>query len=232
VDLYSGLFKATWDALLIFLSFWQLWAILLGMFIITSLPGLYRRWRLSQAGMDEVDRMGGIEFEEFLETLFRKLGYKVVRTPASGDQGADLILTGNGERIAVQAKRWNKRIGNKAVQEITAARLHYGCDRSMVVSNQEFTNAARELAASTQTELWGRQRLADQIIALKKSAPAGTAGSTVSQPTAAVTPTPIASQASARTCPRCGGQLVRRQGKRGPFWGCSTYPRCRYTEEP
>ncbi|HWI53944.1 MAG TPA: restriction endonuclease [Symbiobacteriaceae bacterium] len=225
---YSGLPKALWD---IMLSFWPLWLLLVAVLLITSIPEFYRRWRLSQAGMDQVDRMGGIEFEEYLETLFRKLGYKVVRTPASGDQGADLILTGNGERIAVQAKRWNKRIGNKAVQEITAARLHYGCDRAMVVSNQEFTPAARELAASTQTELWGRQRLADQIIALK-SAPTATAGSTGPHPKAEVIPTPIVTQTTARTCPRCGGQLVKRQSKRGPFWGCSTYPRCRYTEEP
>lgn len=30
-------------------------------------------------------------------------------------------------------------------------------------------------------------------------------------------------------CPRCGGTLVRRQGKYGSFYGCSNYPKCRYT---
>lgn len=30
-------------------------------------------------------------------------------------------------------------------------------------------------------------------------------------------------------CPRCGGQLVKRKGKYGPFLGCSHYPKCRYT---
>lgn len=30
-------------------------------------------------------------------------------------------------------------------------------------------------------------------------------------------------------CPRCGGQLVFRKGKYGDFYGCSNYPRCRYT---
>ena len=29
-------------------------------------------------------------------------------------------------------------------------------------------------------------------------------------------------------CPRCGGYLVKRQGKYGSFYGCSNYPRCRY----
>ena len=30
-------------------------------------------------------------------------------------------------------------------------------------------------------------------------------------------------------CPRCGGNLVRRQGKYGSFYGCSNYPKCKYT---
>ena len=32
-------------------------------------------------------------------------------------------------------------------------------------------------------------------------------------------------------CPRCGGQLVYRDGKYGRFIGCINYPRCRYTEK-
>lgn len=30
-------------------------------------------------------------------------------------------------------------------------------------------------------------------------------------------------------CPFCGNDLILRQGKYGPFWGCSTYPKCRFT---
>ena len=30
-------------------------------------------------------------------------------------------------------------------------------------------------------------------------------------------------------CPRCGGTLVLRKGKYGTFYGCSNYPKCRYT---
>lgn len=30
-------------------------------------------------------------------------------------------------------------------------------------------------------------------------------------------------------CPLCGAQLVLRNGKYGSFWGCSSYPKCRYT---
>lgn len=30
-------------------------------------------------------------------------------------------------------------------------------------------------------------------------------------------------------CPKCGGKLILRQGKFGSFYGCSNYPRCKYT---
>lgn len=30
-------------------------------------------------------------------------------------------------------------------------------------------------------------------------------------------------------CPFCGNELVLRKGKYGVFWGCSTYPKCRFT---
>jgi ssDNA-binding Zn-finger/Zn-ribbon topoisomerase 1 len=30
-------------------------------------------------------------------------------------------------------------------------------------------------------------------------------------------------------CPACGGALVQREGRRGPFYGCARYPSCRFT---
>jgi hypothetical protein len=31
-------------------------------------------------------------------------------------------------------------------------------------------------------------------------------------------------------CPYCGGQLVLRQGKSGSFYGCTNYPKCKFTK--
>lgn len=33
-----------------------------------------------------------------------------------------------------------------------------------------------------------------------------------------------------KTCPECGGELVRRKGKSGYFTGCANYPKCKYIE--
>lgn len=35
-----------------------------------------------------------------------------------------------------------------------------------------------------------------------------------------------------RICPNCGSPLVERQSKYGVFWGCSSYPHCRFTASP
>ena len=31
-------------------------------------------------------------------------------------------------------------------------------------------------------------------------------------------------------CPRCGGNLVERNGKNGKFYGCSNFPKCKFTK--
>ena len=30
-------------------------------------------------------------------------------------------------------------------------------------------------------------------------------------------------------CPRCGGKIVLRHGSYGSFYGCSNYPKCKFT---
>ncbi|MBQ9561435.1 MAG: NERD domain-containing protein [Prevotella sp.] len=32
-------------------------------------------------------------------------------------------------------------------------------------------------------------------------------------------------------CPKCGGSLIQRKGKYGTFYGCSNYPKCKYTHQ-
>ncbi len=34
---------------------------------------------------------------------------------------------------------------------------------------------------------------------------------------------------SSGICPRCGGKLIKREGQYGTFYGCSNYPKCKFT---
>lgn len=115
--------------------------------------------KLLKSGIIKVDQMKGSEFEKYLGVLFRKLGYETKVTQSSGDYGADLILKRNGKKIVVQAKRYKKNVGIKAVQEISSAKLHYNAHEAWVVTNSYYTSAAKELARSNQVKLFHREDL-------------------------------------------------------------------------
>lgn len=89
----------------------------------------------------------GYEFESYIANLYKNLGYTVLNiTSKSGDQGADIILEKDSLKFAVQVKYYNNPVGNKAVQEVVAAKSFYKTDRAMVVTNSVFTQQAKTLA--------------------------------------------------------------------------------------
>lgn len=96
--------------------------------------------------VEKIDAMSGEEFEYFLSGLFRQQGYEVEHTPVSRDYGADLILQRDGERIAVQAKRYKNSVGVDAIQEVVAAKAFYHCQHAWVVTSATFTPNANMLA--------------------------------------------------------------------------------------
>jgi HJR/Mrr/RecB family endonuclease len=105
------------------------------------------------------EQLDGKAFERFLETVFRRHGYTVDCIGRSGDQGVDLILRRDDVCIAVQAKRHESPVGNRAVQEVIAGRIFHKCDRCAVVTNSSFTTAARELADRAGCTLIGGEDL-------------------------------------------------------------------------
>lgn len=84
----------------------------------------------TNAVMDEVHHMSGIEFERFMADFLREQGYAVQTTKASGDRGVDLLLSTDDRRVAVQLKRHNRPVGNKAVQEAFTGMMIYKTDEA------------------------------------------------------------------------------------------------------
>ncbi|WP_218916058.1 restriction endonuclease [Kosmotoga pacifica] len=147
--------------------FYMIFVFLIPVFIfggIRILIAVIKRNKLKKAGLPEIDKMSGEEFEIYLEQHFRKLGYHVHRTKYIGDYGADLIIEKDDIRTAVQAKRYNRSVGIKAVQEVVASMKFYECSRAIVVTNSRFTEAAQTLARKNNVELWDRNKLAKSIL--------------------------------------------------------------------
>lgn len=109
--------------------------------------------------LSEIDQMSGIEFEEYLYEYFYNEGYKVEMTSKSYDYGADLIISNNNKRTVIQAKRYTKKVGVSAIQEVNSAKSFYRADSAIVITNNFYTNSAIKLAASNSIELWDRNTL-------------------------------------------------------------------------
>ncbi len=130
---------------------------------IPVIKKIIKKKKYLKSPLSEIDVMYGEEFEEYLKYHFEKLGYKAKTTPRSNDYGADLILTKDGDKIVVQAKRWNDPVGNTAVQEVVAAKAYYKANRAMVVTNSYFTSNARNLASVNNVELWDRGNIVKNL---------------------------------------------------------------------
>lgn len=91
----------------------------------------------------------GLRYERFCLARLSAAGWRAHPTPASGDQGADIVAERDRVRLVVQCKRYGKPVGNAAVQEAAAAGRYWSGDMAAVVSNAGFTPAARKLAAAT-----------------------------------------------------------------------------------
>ncbi len=110
------------------------------------------------------DLVDGHSFEAFCADLLQKNGFEnVVVTSGSGDQGIDILCRKEEVKYGIQCKCYSKDIGNKAVQEAYSGAQFYNCHVPVVLTNRDFTPAAREAAERTNVILWNRQKL-DQLI--------------------------------------------------------------------
>jgi len=219
-----------------FLLLWGHWgsltaATFITALIIASIIGVafyfYRKYqkKLLLSGIHEIDSMSGEKFEELLRAYFKQNGYKVKLTPSTADYGADLILKKDNETTVVQAKRWDKNVGIKAVQETVGAVNHFNASRGIIISNSYYTANAEDLAMSNNIELWDRDKLINVLSKVQ--------GKDIAKEVTTKKKTEddyFTKDSSEKNCPRCGNALVLRTGKRGSFWGCQSFPKCRYTQ--
>lgn len=178
----------------------------IGLVIVYLLVKKYTVKKIAKYNMNNIDKLSGEDFEEFLALKFKKLGYKVKMTPTTADYGADLVIKKDKSKIVVQAKRWNSKVGVEAVQQVVASMKYYNADRSMVITNNYFTENAKILAKCNEVELYDRRKLYNLIEAKNNNE--------------------ILKKAM---CPKCGADLVIRSGKYGEFYGCDGYPKCNFT---
>ena len=131
----------------------------------------YDTWqrRYGSVHVDELKKLNGIEFEDYLYMLFEHHSYTVETTPISGDYGADLIIMKNNQRIAVQAKCYTGSVGVSAVQEALSGKAYYHCDSAWVVTTGNYTANAIKLANKSSVRLLGKSELGKLIVQMQST---------------------------------------------------------------
>lgn len=118
----------------------------------------------NQIRIDDIDKMTGYEFEYFIKTLFIKSGYKnVSMSSSSGDFGIDIFASKDNYLYGIQCKRYKKRIGVEAIQQVKTGVSYYDLDIPVVITNSTFTPAANSLATNTDVVLIDRTALIRMI---------------------------------------------------------------------
>ena len=126
------------------------------------------RDKLFNSGIQTIDSLSPYDFEEYIASIYEKLGYSVDVTPKSGDYGLDVIASKKNEKLGIQVKKYSGSVGVKAVQEVIAGMVYYNCNKGVVVTNSKnFTKEARNLAAVKEIQLVGFDELVDILLKLK-----------------------------------------------------------------
>lgn len=107
------------------------------------------------------DNATPVEYEAFCAEQLRQAGWDARVTKRSHDQGVDVIADMNGIRIALQCKLYSRPIGNKAVQEVAAGRVHERANYAAVVSRTSYTPGAEELARTNGVLLLHHSQLSE-----------------------------------------------------------------------
>lgn len=145
-------------------------AIVIGVIIFISMVctiyrKLHRKYTLKQ-----LDKMDGHQFEYACADILKANGYKHVKvTRRSGDFGVDVIAEKDKVRYAIQCKRYNHKLDNTPIQEVVGGLAYYQCDKGAVMTNQYFTEPAKQLAQVNDIKLLDRDTLSHMVDKTEKS---------------------------------------------------------------
>lgn len=145
-------------------------AIVIGVIIFISMVctiyrKLHRKYTLKQ-----LDKMDGHQFEYACADILKANGYKHIKvTRSSGDFGVDVIAEKDKVRYAIQCKRYNHKLDNTPIQEVVGGLAYYQCDKGAVMTNQYFTEPAKQLAQVNDIKLLDRDTLSHMVDKTEKS---------------------------------------------------------------
>jgi restriction system protein len=171
--------------------------------------------------IEQLRTIDWFQFEKVKAVVYRKRGYTVSRRGgANPDGGIDLIVSKDGETKAVQCKQWKTwKVGVSPVREFLGALTDAGIQKGVFITLRGYGGEAKLLADKHGIEIVSETDLITMLAATDMRFD-GEVQEILRE--------------TRRFCPKCEREMVRRTARKGlvagnQFWGCSAYPRCRFT---
>lgn len=167
-----------------------------------------------------IDRIEWKRFEDLCCEFYRVKGIRAETTRLGADGGVDIRLYQNDAdpqrcTAVVQCKAWNQAVGVKPVRELRGVMAHEKVEKAFFMAPGGFTDDAKAFAAENRITLLDGKL----FFAMLERLPEEQRKTLLEFATAGDWTIP--------TCPACGVKMTPRDGRRGRFWGCVSYPRCR-----
>lgn len=179
----------------------------------------------SQGTTAALNNLSWLEFEGYIGEFFKQQGYEVKQAfSQKPDGGVDIWMRKDGQLTLVQCKHWKARkVGIQILREMYAVMIENNASKMIIVTSGDFTSEAIKYALDKRLWLINGGELVHMIEQVRNRPAEQTVDVTPPKNT-----TPL--------CPSCHAPLVMRTAKRGQskgnqFYGCSSYPRCRYTKD-
>jgi restriction system protein len=187
--------------------------------------------------LNDLKNLSWKEFEEYVGSLFAKLGYTVEVTGGLQDGGIDLIVRKEDRISLVQCKNYRvNKVTLSMVRDFYGAmNANLNFEVGYFITTGIFTLDAKHFAEDKPIELVDGARLIDYVrMATSKEQIHGNRDRSWKSSSKEGIPDPSESVKSP-ICPKCGVKMVLRTAQRGnnigsQFWGCSKYPKCKATK--
>jgi restriction system protein len=160
-------------------------------------------------------------FELLCAKYYEAVGFKSETLRCGADGGIDIKLykIDPAKPLAIaQCKAWNSQpVGVKEVRELLGVMVHEKVGRGIFITTGSYTSDAKEFGDSNPIQLLDGEAF------LKKIQELGEGGQ------ASLLQFALDGDYSTPSCASCGIKMVRREGRKGAFWGCLNFPKCRST---
>ena len=195
-------------------NLWPVWLFVIGILVIKIMLEIvlpqefeklktilrFRRgiqWRSDRDLLRWLRGMSPKEFEEYIASLFSKLGYKTEVTGGAYDEGIDVVAEKDGVKHYIQCKKFiTQEVGVGAIRDFYGAIAdHLAAGKGYFITTNKFTLEAERFAGDKPIELVDEFKLIKYIRLAEKET------KTVVEKT--------------NNCPQCNGDLIEKKGKFG-----------------